>query len=177
MKTLQIQSKTDLLAAREYFFNCIIDALQTEPMKAEELTGWDMDHVPPRWLLMDVEFGSLLIKVAPNFIGEGDESHYYYSISVAGDILRIGIFMPISKILSAPVKDNGSKRLSQIWNGAPLDVQARGDGIMYEWTFTHFDPSNWGCAEKYILGMRLLHQRYIRLIYNVVREELTPVLC
>ncbi|MDA8225255.1 MAG: hypothetical protein M0T86_04955 [Betaproteobacteria bacterium] len=175
-RLMHVQSKIDLLAAREYFFSSIIKALTMEPLTMDVLFGSDADYAPPRLLSMNVEFGSLVIEVQPNFIGEGDESRYYYSILVMGDILRVGIFMPLSRILTVPVQDDGRERLIQTWNGAQFNVQDRGLGILYEWTFTDFNPANWANAEKYVLGIRYLHFRLLGLVHNTVREEIAPTL-
>ncbi len=164
------QSKIDLLAARKHFFENIVQALTTEPLTIDILFGADSDYEPPRLLSMDVEFGSLVIEVSPNFIGEGDESRFYYSIFVTGDLLRIGIFMPISKILAVPVYADGRERLMQTWNGLQFNVQDRDLGILYEWVFPDFNPANWANAEKYVLGVRYLHFRFLELVRNLVQE-------
>ena len=170
------QSKIDLLAAREYFFKSIIAALTEGPQTADVFFGTDADYVLPRLLSMNVEFGSLLIEVSPNFIGEGEESRFYYTVFVMGDLLRIGIFMPISKILAVPVYADGRERLIHTWNGIQFNVQDRDLGILYEWTFTDFDPTNWASAEKYVLGIRYLHFRFLGLVRNIVQEVIGPTL-
>lgn len=165
-----VQSKIDFLAARKHFFESIIHVLTTEPQTIDVLFGADEDYIPPRLLSMNVELGSLVFEVSPNFIGEGDESRFYYSIFVAGDLLRIGIFMPISKILAVPVYADGRERLIHTWNGIQFNVQDRDLGILYEWTFTDFNPANWANAEKYVLGIRYLHFRFLELVRNLVQE-------
>ncbi len=176
IRAQHVQSKIDLLAAREYFFNCLLRALKAEPMTTEALFGSDADYVIPKLLYMNVEFGSMVIEVTPNFIGEGNESRYYYTLSVMGEILRIGIFMPISRVLAVPVQAEGREWLTQTWNGTPFRMHDRGMGVLYEWTFSDFDPANWACAEKYVLGMRFLHFRFLCLMHNGVQELLSPTI-
>lgn len=173
---VHVRSKLDLLNARQYFFDQIFRALKVLPTTAESLFGYDADFVPPSLLVMDVEFGSMLIQVTPNFIGEGEESQYYYSVATMGNILRIGIFMPISKILTAPIHGEGRELLVQTWNGTPFTMHERGLGILYEWTFTEFDATEWQCAEKYVLGMRHMHLRFLTLVHDSVHEIIRPTL-
>jgi hypothetical protein len=171
-----VRSKLDLINARRYFFEQTLLTLKTLPTTTEALFGFDADFVAPRLLSMDAEFGSLIIQVTPNFMGEGDESQYYYSICAMGDILRIGIFMPISRILTAPIHGEGREQLIQTWNGVPFSMHDRGLGVLYEWTFSDFDASDWRCAEKYILGMRRLHLRFLSLVHDTVHELIRPTL-
>lgn len=173
---LHAQSKIELLTAREYFFKCIFKALVMEPMTVDVLFGADTDYVTPQLLSMNVEFGSMVIDVSPNFIGEGDESRYFYTIAVMGNVLRIGIFMPVSKLLTLPVIDNHREQLFNVWNGAEFAVMERDLGVLYEWTFMNFDPSCWANAEKYVLGMRHLHFCVLKLLHNMVREVLGPTI-
>ncbi|MHB0992223.1 MAG: hypothetical protein ACYC3O_08175 [Burkholderiales bacterium] len=164
------QSKIDFLAARKHFFENIVQVLTTEPQTIDMLLGADADYESPRLLSMNVELGSLVMEMSPNFIGEGEESRFYYSIFVTGDVLRIGIFMPVSKILAVPVYADGRERLLNTWNGLQFNVQDRDLGILYEWTFTDFNPADWANAEKYVLGVRYLHFRFLELVRNLVLE-------
>ncbi len=169
-----IQSKINLLAAREFFFQSILKALMTEAQTIEVLIGSDSAYVSPRLLSMDVEFGSLVIEVAPNFIGEGEESRYYYSISVMGDMLRVGIFMPISSLLAMPVSAEIRSRLQRTWRNETYCMQDHGNGVLYEWAFTEFNPENWSNSEKYILGLRYLHFCFLEQLHHAVLDTLAP---
>lgn len=174
MNSILLQSKSNLLSARECFFNGVLTALKVNLLAFEELTGWHVEYIAPLRHTIDVEFGTLHIEIAPNFVGEGDLSRYFYCITIMGDILRIGIFMPISPLLSAPAQEDGQRHLSDIWNGQAYKMFAREKGVLYEWTFTEFDSNNWVCIEKYILGMRQLHRRFLSLMSRIVYAEFMP---
>jgi len=171
-----VRSKLNLIDARKYFFEQMLRIMKSAPTTTEALFGFDTDYVSPNLLVMDVEFGSMIIQVTPNFIGEGNESQYYYSICAMGDILRIGIFMPISRILGAPIHGEAREQLTRIWNGVPFSLHDRGMGVLYEWTFSEFNVNDWHCVEKYILGMRRLHLRFLGMVHDTVHELIRPTL-
>ncbi len=171
-----LQSKINLLAAREFFFENIYRTLLCEPNTLEVLLGNDCDFVPPRLLAMNVELGSLVLEVTPNFIGEGEESRFYYSVLVTGDILRIGIFMPVSRLLTVPVHSEVRARLQRTWSDESYCMLDYGNGVLYEWTFRNFHPDDWSSSERYVLGLRYLHFCFLSQIHRMVIEMVAPTL-
>lgn len=167
-------SRDAYLGAKRHFFQRVMEALKKKPSQVDVLFGQLENYVEPRLFDEDVVLGSQVIEVSPNFYGEGDESRYCYSIFITGDLIRIGVFIPSSKIISAPVHNEGRSDLLQAWNGAEFDVVVRGNGLMYEWAFTDFDARDWLNAERYVMGIRHMHYRLLGLVRSVVETEIAP---
>lgn len=157
--------KITLLKKREEFFKSILDVLQLPIAKIDILLNQDKYYVPieKKKTFYELELGDMAICIKGSFYNKKFE--IYYSVWQLGDKLKIAIAIKDDSLQGAFASD-AHNEVFYIWgdNHEPRVDLAHGC-IFYDWEFT--EPSlydNYKNQEKYILGIRHMHFRVMRMI-------------
>lgn len=155
--------KQRVINARQILMQAIVDQMQSPPDHASIKFGQDelLNQSNLSEILMDTNAGVLYIEVSSNF-AESPGKHSY-SLFFTGDLFRIGLLL-YDGLQNATVID-WHNEVHSLWPGTQPDHLDREGLTMYEWTFLLPDLyGNYATQERYILGMRHMHCRMLRII-------------
>lgn len=159
--------KATLFAKRKEFFEEILTHLQRAPTKVDELLSQDKYHIYPDMenTLSNPEYGDVAISIKGEFFGQ--KFNVYYTLWQLGDILKIGVALYDEEIQGAFTSDSHNE-VFYIWgnkNDPRIDV-AHGC-VFYDWEFDVPNLyNNYKHQERFILGVRHMHFRVMRIIYD-----------
>lgn len=152
-----------VLQERKVFFDRILKSLTAGPNIADEKFGQDLLLVSASVIekLVNLNTGILYSTIESTY--EGKTGLHSYSLFLTGDMLRIGLLLYGD--LSNAVVIDWHNELQSIWPGCPPQQVDRLGLTMYEWTFLLPDLyTSYAVQERYILGMRHMHTRLLRII-------------
>lgn len=157
--------KKELVQKREIFFHKILEMLKREPDETDKLMKQDRFYFAPSKTTMNSEKGELVILIPFQF--QDKKVNVWYSIWQYAFDLKIGIFVEDPKLETA-FQTDPHREIKYIWGGdaAPRFDSSRAT-VMYEWEFRVprlFESYIY--QEKYILGVRHMHFRLMRVLYD-----------
>lgn len=120
--------------------------------------------------LQDVSAGVLYFTIETNFSEQ--IGNYSYSLFITGDLFRIGLLL-YGGLENAPLLD-WHNEIQSLWPGSSPEQTIRQDLTLYEWTYLLPDLySNYATQERYILGLRHMNSRVLRIIrdYRLVQQQ------
>lgn len=156
-------ARRKMLHERKTLFSHIITRLFMAPNVVDIKFGQDvlLKEAKITEQLVDLEAGILYLTVNSQY--EGRAGQHSYSLYFTGDMLRIGLLL--CGDLANAVLIDWHNELQSIWPGcSPQQIDRKGV-TMYEWTFILPELyTNPAVQERYILGMRHMHSRLLRII-------------
>lgn len=159
-------NKEQLFNARTLFFNDILDQITNVPNDMDVILNQAKYYVAPEVnkIIKNVETGDLAIPILGSFFDK--KFKLYYTLWQTGSRLKIGVAIYDDEMQDVFEKD-AHKEIDSIWpDSAPLVDVAHGC-VFYDWTFdatTLYD--SYQTMEKYILGMRHMHFRIMRIVHD-----------
>lgn len=159
-----------VVAEREILFRRIEQCLYATPDPASVKFGQAALLKQSRIVecLSDAPSGTLYITIESTF--EGITGHHSYSLYVTGDLFRIGLLL-YGGLESAPSLDVHNET-EKLWPGIAPEHHDRRELSLYEWTSLVPDLyDSYVTQERYILGMRHMHCRVLRIIHDFRKEQ------
>lgn len=159
--------KEILIAKRKQFFDNILEVLKKPPSSIDMILQQDKYYVAPNLtkLTSVPESGDLAIFINGKF--HEKEFNIYYTIWQLGDILKIGVAIYDQDLHGAFASDHHNE-VFYIWgnkNDPRIDV-AHGC-VFYDWEFEVKELyDNYRNQERFILGVRHMHFRVMRIIHD-----------
>lgn len=159
---------------REIFFDEILAAIRLPPGEVDRIMGQDMYYAPPQedGIILDAGWGNLVFTIAVK--DDLNEVHkFMYSIYQIGIVIKIGI------LWSGYLKDVPQSEEDEIHEGFWQNVvkfvrsSRRGESVLTEWEFS--EPElylSWSRQETYVLGMRHLHFKVLKIVSNFIKKQL-----
>lgn len=161
-----------MLRERKVLIDRILERLTKQPDVADIKFGQDelLRAAQISEQLVDLEAGILYLTVQSRYQDQPGE--HSYSLYFTGDMLRIGLLLYGE--LSKAVLIDWHNELQSIWPGCPPQQIDRRGVTMYEWTFLLPEIyTSHAVQERYILGMRHMHSRLLRIIadYHLIQAN------
>ena len=163
--------KKILWAKREEFFNDIIHYLQQKPLPIDYLLNQANYYLSPDMnnSISNSEYGDMAICVNGEFFGK--QFKVYYTVWQLSDVLRIGVNIADEDLQTAFSTDNNNE-IFYIW-GHKNDpkINILNECIFYDWEFEVPQLyESYREQEKFILGMRHMHFRVLRVIHDACQS-------
>jgi len=165
--------KQELAVKRKIFFDSIIGNIKRPPSEIDEVLQQDKYYIAPieNKTMSDPENGDLAIFINGKF--HEKEFNIYYTVWQLGDILKVGVAIYDEDLHGAFASDHHNE-VFYIWgnkNDPRIDV-AHGC-VFYDWEFAVKDLyDNYRNQERYILGVRHMHFRVMRIIHDECKRLL-----
>lgn len=159
-------NKEELLHLRCVLFDDILTQLSNPSSPMDEILNQAKYYVPinKSTVIKSVETGDLAIPISGSFYDK--KFNLYYTLWQTGNRLKIGVAIYDDEMQDIFERDI-HKEIDSIWPDCiPLIDVAHGC-VFYDWTFdaTHLYES-YQNLEKYILGMRHMHFRIMRIVHD-----------
>lgn len=160
-------NKKELLEKRTEFFEEILSNIRKPPSKIDKILKQDKYFIPidERNTFYDVSSGDLVINVT----GKAFDStfDFAYTIWQYGNSLKLGLAI-YSEFLHVAIPSDNYNEVFSIWghNNEPYNNYIY-DYLYYNWDFNAeklYD--DYKEQEKFILGIRHMHFRVLRLLIN-----------
>ena len=158
-------NKEELFKARNLFFDDILLQLNNSSSEMDVILNQAKYYVKPsEKIVKNVETGDLAIPI----VGEFFEKKFklYYTLWQTGARLKIGVAIYDDEMQDVFEKDS-HKEIDTIWPDCIPLVDIAHGCVFYDWTF---DATNlydsYQNLEKYILGVRHMHFRIMRIVHD-----------
>lgn len=164
--------RNTLLENRKQFFDEIISSLSRDVGKLDKHFAQDKYYIKPEQdsLVLDVPNGELVFEVK----GEYFNSPFSYLISIwqIGNRLKIGILLKDESLFKAFGLDDQSGFLDCWGKEARPEVSIIHGGAFYDWQFNAENLySSYMNQENYIMGIRHMHLKALKILYDYLSEE------
>jgi len=165
--------KEQLITERGQFFNAIIETLKQPPSAIDIILQQDKYYVVPNEnkITSTPENGDLAIFINGTFYKK--EFNIYYTIWQLGNILKVGVAIYDDELHGAFASDHHNE-VFYIWgnkNDPRIDVSH--GCVFYDWEFDATDLyASYRSQERYILGVRHMHFRVMRIIHDECKRLL-----
>lgn len=166
-----IIDKEQIHKIRESFFDSIIAIISEEPTKMDIFLDQQQYYVKPleEEIYKNIAYGDLVVPVGGVFSNQSFK--VWYSMWHIGERIKVGIMLKDVNLQEALISDH-HKEINKVWGE---DVQPSIDtthgAILYEWEFScpaFYDSYMY--QEKFILGMRHMHFRVMKIVYDKFRS-------
>jgi hypothetical protein len=162
--TLITEQRNYIHNARQSFFESIVDAIQLPPGDIDRELNQSSYYIQAmkEQIIIDKVMGNLFIpfEIEQN---ENEIHRFAYSIYQTGEEIKIGVIFYDKKLYGAPGEDSESEA-AHLWEDEPEAIH-RGEGVLYEWKMAVPNLyEKWLQQERFILGMRHMHFRMMRII-------------
>jgi hypothetical protein len=164
--------RNKLLDNRKQFFTEIISNLSREVGKLDKYFEQDKYYVKPEKesLVMDVANGELVFEVKGEFFNT--PFSYLISIWQIGTRLKIGILLKEESLFKAFGLDEQSGFLDCWGKDSRPEVNIIHGGAFYDWQFDAEQLySSYMNQENYTMGIRHMHLKALKIIYDYLSEE------
>ncbi len=163
--------KLELFEKRRQFFEHVLENINRDPIEIDKVLSQDAFYVKPdkENTFYAVESGDLAICVKGNFF-EKDFS-VWYSAWQFGDYLKIGVAFYDNDLQGILITDDFNESHYLWGNDISPRVDVSHGCVLYEWEFdvpNLYD--NYKNQERFILGMRHMHFRVMRIIHDECRK-------
>lgn len=158
--------KEHLFKARTLFFNDILDQITNPPNDMDMILNQSKYYISPEVskIIKNIETGDLAIPITGSFFDK--KFKLYYTLWQTGMRLKIGVAIYDDEMQDVFEKDT-HKEIESIWPDSNPIIDVAHGCVFYDWTF---DATNlydsYQIMEKYILGMRHMHFRVMRIVYD-----------
>lgn len=163
-----------LLENRKQFFNEIISSLSREVGKLDKYFEQDKYYIKPEKdsLVLDIPNGELVFEVKGEYFGTSFS--YLISIWQVGTRLKIGLLLKNESLFKAFGLDDQSGFLA-CWGKENLpEMSIIHGGAFYDWQFNAENLySSYMNQENYIMGIRHMHLKALKILYNYLSDEHT----
>jgi hypothetical protein len=168
---IKMDRKT-LLENRKQLFDEIISSLSRDVGKLDKYFEQDKYYIKPESdsLVLDVANGELVFEVK----GEYFNTSFSYLISIwqVGTRLKIGILLKDESLFKAFVLDDHSGFLDCWGKDSHPEVSITHGGAFYDWQFNAESLySSYMNQENYIMGIRHMHLKALKILYDYLSEE------
>ncbi len=152
---------------RESFFDSVISVMSEDPTQMDIFLDQQQYYVKPieKEIYKNSAYGDLVVPVGGNFSDKNFK--VWYSMWHIGERIKVGIMLKDVDLQEALISDH-HKEINKVWG---VDVQPNIDAthgaLLYEWEFNCPDfYDSYMYQEKFILGMRHMHFRVMRIVYD-----------
>lgn len=159
-------NKNELFELRDNFFNDILSQLENPASDMDLILNQSKYYVRPNMdkVVKNVSTGDLAIPINGSFFDK--KFRLYYTLWQTGTRLKIGVAIYDDEMQDIFERDT-HKEIDSIWPDCIPLVDVAHGCVFYDWTF---DAKNlyesYQNAEKYILGMRHMHFRIMRIVHD-----------
>ncbi len=165
--------KEELINARKVLFENIQKEVSKELNFLDHFWKHNVYYIPTdvSKIIMDVEGGNLVIPFENEFFGH--QFNFFYSVWQSGNILRIGVGAHPN--ISQAFASDDYNDIYKVWGKQEeknLEIRNASDFIFFDWMFdaTHL-YSNYAYEERIIHGMRHMHFKVLRIIYDECKKR------
>ncbi len=157
---------------RKTFFNNVLEHLMRDPIDIDFLLKQDKYYIKPKKdsLILNEKTGDWAIKVEGNFFNT--PFVLWYSMWQVGNKLRVTMILEETNIMPAFVEDDHHE-VNTFWgeNQHP-NIDTTHESLLYDWDFFNTNLyESYLTQEVYVLGIRHMHFRAMRIIYDFLEKQ------
>lgn len=164
--------KEALVLKRKKFFEEIFNVINIEPVKIDEFLNQSKYYIKPNFekSFINEEFGDLVLTVTGQFFNKPFSVNY--TMWQLGEHLKIGLTIREIDLQGALISDK-NQEISNLWGkDKKPDIDIARDCVFYTWGFHVPDLySNYQTQEPFIYGIRHMHFRVLKLLYDECGRE------
>lgn len=163
--------KAELCLKRKEFFQHILDSVNRSPSETDVFLSQDKYYIVPHKdeTFFDAETGDLVISIKGSFFDISFS--LWYSMWQFGDVLKVGIAIYEDDFQGIFIDDEYNEKMHLWGKNSEPRIDPSHDGIFFEWEFNVPDLyRGYEHQEKYIIGMRHMHFRAMRIMYDACQK-------
>ncbi len=164
--------KEALVLKRKKFFEEIFHVINIEPIQMDKFLNQAKYYIKPSFeqSFINEEFGDLVLTVNGQFFNKSFSINY--TLWQLGTNLKIGLTIKEIDLQGALISDE-NQEISTLWdNDSKPDIDIARGCVFYNWSF--FVPdlyTNYQTQEPFIYGIRHMHFRVLKLLYDECARE------